>query len=174
MFKQSSKTSPGPAQTFIAARLFGMPKAAAETFIKDITGYSAKPVPGTDHIEPRNRICYRDHELLHSLLHGKSLASLSNTFHEAILKRFDYLPVTEVWMELPDLFDFLTTHVSPAAIEAFVGPSLTDVIDPDFVRDFWEFDGWVPSMATLLSSGHQLGFTSGTSYWIAWRSGVAS
>ena len=165
MFKQSVKTSPGPAQTCVAARLFGTPSAAAETFIKDITGYSAKPVPGTDHIEPWNRIYYRDYELLHSLLHGKSLACLTKTFHNAILKRFDYLPVTEVWMELPGLFNFLTTHVSPATIEAFVGPSLTEVIDLNFVRNFWEFDGWYPAWRkTLLSSGHQLGFTSGISY----------
>jgi hypothetical protein len=53
------------------------------------------------------------------------------------LKGFDQLPVTEVWMELPNQYNFLTTYVSPAEIKAFVGISLTEVIDADFIRNFW-------------------------------------
>ena len=147
IFKQSSKTNPGAAQKFIAARLFGMPKAASETFVNDISGYSAKPLPGTEHIEPRNRICYRDHEILKTLLQGSEISHLTGTFQSALLERFSRLPITEEWMEVSDLFHFFTTHITPAAIEAFVGPSLTEVIDPNFVRDFWRFDSWVPAMA---------------------------
>ncbi len=147
VFKQSTKSNPGPAQKFIAARLFGMPRPASETFVNDVSGYSAKPLAGTEHIQPKNRICYRDHEILKSLLQGSQLAQLTATFSESLLKHFEQLSVTEEWIDIPDLFAFLTTHVTPAAIEAFVGPSLTKVIDPDFVRDFWRFDSWIPALA---------------------------
>jgi hypothetical protein len=146
LLKLSSQSSPGHAQTFIAKRLFGMPESAAKRFRDDDSGYAATPAPGSK-VASKNRICYRDRRLLSNMLQGPELAVLIERFCFAFNMRMATLPVGEEWEELPDLFDFLTTHVTPAAIEALCGPALTNGIDPDFVKDFWYFDSWVPAIA---------------------------
>lgn len=112
-----------------------MPTSAAKMFIENDSGYSATPLPHSN-VEERNRICYRDRKILHSILQGADSASLVARLVASFEAKLHALPIDEYWMEIPDLFEFFTTHVTPATIEAFCGPALTTTIDPDFVRDF--------------------------------------
>jgi hypothetical protein len=138
-------SNPAHAQQFIASRLFGMPAEASASFVRDTSGIAAKPRPGST-IDPKDRICYRDHEIIHSTFRGPRLADLVQTFSRLLQESIRTLPVSREWLELPDLFTFLTAQITPLTVETLCGPSLTKVIDPDFVRDFWIFDSWVPWM----------------------------
>jgi len=146
LFKLTLQSNPGHAKLFIAGRVFGMPISAARTFLEDKSGYSITPLPHSN-VEERNRICYRDRSILHSILQGSESEMLVERFITSFEARLRALPIDEHWIEFPDLFEFFTTHVTPASIEALCGPALATTIDPDFVRDFWKFDHWVPMMA---------------------------
>ncbi|KAF2185800.1 cytochrome P450 [Zopfia rhizophila CBS 207.26] len=146
LFRLSAWSNPAHAQQFIASRLFGMPPVASASFVRDNSGIAAKPKPGTN-VESRNRICHRDHEIIRSMFQGPELSDLIDRFSGLLYEKMHHLPIGSQWVEMPDLFEFLVTQITPLSIELLCGPSLTKVIDPDFVRDFWRFDSWVPTIA---------------------------
>ena len=149
LLKAASDTNPAHAQNFIASQLFGMPASAAKLFEQDDSGYAATPRAGST-VAPHNRICYRDRKLLLDMFQGRELECVISRFRAAFDRRMAELVGSmtqeEGWHEMPDLWEFLTTHVTPAAIEALCGSALVQDVDGDFVRDFWAFDAWVPAI----------------------------
>jgi hypothetical protein len=144
-----SVTNPAHGQNFIVSQLFGMPRAAAQMFEKDDSGYAATPRAGSN-VKECNRVCYKDRKLLMDMLSGPELEGVIARFQAAFDKRMGKLAARieneNDWVQEQDLWEFLTTHVTPAAIEALCGPALVDVVDKDFVQDFWRFDDWVPAI----------------------------
>ncbi|KAF2279511.1 cytochrome P450, partial [Westerdykella ornata] len=146
LFRQSAQTNPAYAQHFVGGHIFGMPQAACASFLRDNTGTSAKPRPGT-YIQPRNRICYRDHEILRSMLQGQQLDDLTVKFSRLLYDRIGALPIGPDWIQMPDLFALIATQITPLIIEMLCGPTLINVVNPDFVCTLWKFDHWVPTLA---------------------------
>lgn len=126
-----------------------MPSAAAESFLRDRSGYSSTPTKGSN-VEPRNRICYRDRQMLTQLLHGPEVSTMIERFTHRLCRKVHSLPIGEEWIEISDLFEFCTTHITLAVIESFCGDELTGVIDPRFAQKLWEFDTHTPILAKNL------------------------
>jgi len=101
LFKLTLQSNPGHAKLFIASRVFGMPISAARTFLEDNSGYSITPLPHSN-VEERNRICYRDRSILHSILQGSESEMLVERFITSFEARLRALPIDEHWIEFPD------------------------------------------------------------------------
>lgn len=149
LFRLSGKSDSTRFQDFVARNLFGMPIPASESFLRDKSGYSSTPAKGSN-MEARNRICYRDRQILMNMLQGSELSVLMERFTLGVTQRIQNLPIGEEWVEMPDLFDFFATHITPSVIECFCGEELTKVFDPCFVQRFWEFDHHTPVLSKHL------------------------
>lgn len=111
-----------------------------------MSGRAAIPRDGT-HIEPRNRVCYLDHDIIQSMLKGNEATEILQKLITNVHNQFELIDVGPAWHEGTDLFEFLTTQMGPIMIDTFFGPFLTRTVDPQFVRTFWEFDSWITAIA---------------------------
>jgi hypothetical protein len=68
------------------------PEASA-TFINDSSGRGAMPRPGCD-IEPRNRVCHLDYDIIQSMLKGKEATKILKKLVDCIYKKLDALAVS--------------------------------------------------------------------------------
>ncbi|PVH99415.1 cytochrome P450 [Periconia macrospinosa] len=179
LFRLSGQSDFARLQVFFTCTLFGMPRPASELFLKDDSGYNSTPRKGSE-VEPRNRICYRDRQLLTALLQGSEVSTMIERFTLRISRKFHDLPIGDEWMQLPDLFEFIQTHVTPATIESFCGQELTTVIDPHFVEKLWEFDRHAPILMKniprwISSSSYRArdNILNSLTRWRAWMEGVS-
>jgi hypothetical protein len=147
-FKTTPSSNPALVQEFIAGDLFGMPTKASATFINDPSGRGATPRSGSN-IEPRNRVCHLDHDIIQSMLKGEEATKIPHKLIDCIYKKLDALALSidSEREEQPDLFEFYTSNISPVVLEVFFGPLLTEKVDTEFVATFWKFDTWFAAIA---------------------------
>ncbi|KAK4136292.1 cytochrome P450 [Trichocladium antarcticum] len=143
MFKNARDLSMKPIIVVAMRDQFGMPPADVAIYERDGSGGSAKPLDGWEHMDPAHRIFHSQHRDLHAMLNGASLEGMTARFMANYTARLRATAaVGDEWTELPDLFALLRTDMFHAACTSMVGERFFE-LNPDFCRDFWEFDGHV-------------------------------
>ena len=122
--------------------LFGTSKNVLDFYESDDSGVNHLPHPKSN-IQPENRIHYFTHKITIELLAGKHLQSLAESFGSILKRRIHNLEVASDWTHMPDLVLLLQSHMFSAAVEGMCGPHLLS-LNPNFARDFWDFDGRMP------------------------------
>ncbi|KAH8728898.1 hypothetical protein GQ44DRAFT_701261 [Phaeosphaeriaceae sp. PMI808] len=92
-FKCTPSSNPALVQKFVAGGLFGQPPKASATFLNDPSGRGAIPRPGCD-IEPRNRVCHLDHDIIQSMLKGEEATEILQKLVDCIYKKLDALALS--------------------------------------------------------------------------------
>lgn len=83
------------------------------------------------------------------MLKGEEATEILEKLVDCIYRKLDALALSidSEWQQRPDLFEFYTSNITPALIEVFYGPLLTEYVDVSFVTTFWRFDKWVAAIA---------------------------
>ena len=85
--------------------------------------------------KPEERIHFLQATVAQKQLSGQSLIKLSNQYMEILKRNIDALYISTKWTELPDLYSFLQSHVTSAAVKSLIGSRLL-CTHPNFVKDF--------------------------------------
>ena len=143
MFKNARDLSMKPIIIVAMRDQFGMPPGDLAIYERDGSGGNAKPLDGWEHMDPAHRIFHNQHRDLHAMLNGASLDGMTARFIANYTARLrTTAAVGDEWTELPDLFAFLRDEMFHAACVSMIGERFFE-LNPDFCRDFWDFDGQV-------------------------------
>ena len=130
---------------FVLRHCFGITRQAADIYYKDTSGPGKHPIPGSK-IEPQNRIYYRTHQMLLQGLLGQGFSPKMDRFEEELETSVSSLPVSEEWVEFPDLMEFYQLILGCIVIKTVFGKALLSC-NPDFIRMLWDFDSVVTGLA---------------------------
>lgn len=128
---------------------FGMASQAAAVYNSDTSGSHEKAIAKSN-VLPHNRVSYRTHENLVQGLLG-ALTPASDRFENTLTESFYSLPISDEWVEFPDLVQFFEDHIGTAIVETTFGSALL-AQNPGFIRDLWAYDKVVMSLAKRLPS----------------------
>jgi hypothetical protein len=146
MFKGSRDLSTAPASILVLENAFGSPAADRYVYERDNTGISKEPLPGSNQLEPHNRLFFEQHKLLHRHLQGNALVDLADRFMKHLETELLTLNVAEhEWTEFSDFYSVIQAVVFKASTAAICGPHLFR-LNPDFTTDFWKYDTMLPGL----------------------------
>lgn len=131
--------------SFCLTYFFGMPKKAVNIYSLDDSGSYHQPHPESN-VKPENRVDYRTNQSLLRFLSGPGLSPFFERFRKNLTKRLYGLEIGDSWIEMPDFLEFFQLEITPVVIEAMCGPILFSQ-NPDFARDFWEYNLWLPALS---------------------------
>jgi hypothetical protein len=141
LWKQRTLSSPMTPYILTLKHLFGMEKKALSTYQADTSGPFPQPYPGSE-VEPKNRVDRITHQFLLKGLTGPGLKPLIERTATSIRQKLERLPVSDEWVEYPDMLELFQEIVGSSIIESLAGPSLLKV-NPTFLVDYWKFDSYV-------------------------------
>ena len=133
---------------FVLVHCFGMSKQAADVYHKDTTGPREKPNIGSK-TEPPNRIYYKTHETLLEGLLRQGLLPMTDRLQVEMRASISTPSISDDWTYFPDLMEFYEVFLGTAVIKTIFGSTLLS-LNPDFVRDLWNIDGAVITLAKRL------------------------
>ncbi|KXX77543.1 Cholesterol 7-alpha-monooxygenase, partial [Madurella mycetomatis] len=147
LFRSSKQLSSKPGTIFILKGLLLSPASALVHYVADNSGMAATPRKGSN-IAPVDRIHFHQASAVQKFLSGKHLIYLAERYLATLDRNLDamfdpLLPADGEWAEFPDLFKFLQTHISRAAIETVMGTKILE-LNPTLVDDFWDFEAKAP------------------------------
>ncbi|KAF8855617.1 cytochrome P450 [Acephala macrosclerotiorum] len=145
LFRSSRNLTTVPAAILVLEGAFGSPASARPTYERDNTGIFKEPLPGSNNLEPHNRIFHNSHKGLHKNLQGNALIDLADRFLKNLEAELSSLSIGYEWTDVPDLYRIIKETVFKASTEAICGPHLFR-LNSDFVADFWEFDTQLPQL----------------------------
>lgn len=122
-----------------------MPKKAVNIYTLDDSGSYHQPHPESK-VKSQNRVDYRTKESLLKFLSGPGLSPFYERFRKSLTKHLGGLEIGDGWIEMPDFLEFFQLEITPCVIEAMCGPVLF-AQNPDFARDFWEYNLWLPALS---------------------------
>lgn len=126
------------------SNMFGTPKSDMKFFEADDSGITHDPFPHTS-TRPQDRVFYLMHKATVDSLSGSHLVSSAQSFQTALAKKIKDLPISDDWVEFPDLFNFLRPIISCATIEAMCGAYFLTQY-PKFTQYFWQFNADIPKL----------------------------
>lgn len=126
------------------SNMFGTPKSDMKFFEADDSGITHDPFPHTS-TRPQDRVFYLMHKATVDSLAGSHLVSSAQSFQTALAKKIEDLPISDDWVEFPDLFNFLRPIISCATIEAMCGSYFVTQY-PKFTKYFWQFNADMPKL----------------------------
>lgn len=144
IFKQTRNLAPKQAALVALEKVFGLPKPALALYNADDSGTAFNAHPQSK-VAPHNRIFYLQHKATVTNLSGSALNDLTRRFLENLRQRILKSSIGSEWVEMPDLYSFLQVELFHASVEAMCGPIIF-CLSPDFTREFWEFDRWMPNL----------------------------
>ena len=144
LWKKSATMTGTPLHLFCLKYLFGMPSKTLDLYEADDSGLNAQPLPGS-HVAPHNRVDYRTHVGLLKFTKGAGLGGFYERWETGFLRRLRSLDIGDEWVEIPDLMTFFSDHFGSALIESICGSLLTH-LNPDFSREFSEYDQAMPGL----------------------------
>ncbi|KAF9785662.1 hypothetical protein IL306_004791 [Fusarium sp. DS 682] len=120
-------------------RSFGMPKRAASLYERDDSGYGPNILPDSK-VKPNERILLAQHDFTARNLSGEGLTSIVSHYQRFLVEAFTELlkDMGDDWVEIPDLSEWMQTHVTKSAILSMYGPHMIR-LNPDLVHDLWTF-----------------------------------
>lgn len=133
---------------------FGVPKEDVRLFEEDRSGYSTKPLPGYENMDPAKRVHHLQQREFLTYFNGHHLSNMTENFTSRlsrILNEDNTVPPLEEdrdggWVEVPDLYDFLRRRLFRAAIESILGEYILTLC-PTLYDDFWAYNS---ALATLV------------------------
>ncbi|KAM4054663.1 cytochrome p450 [Hirsutella rhossiliensis] len=136
------------AYSLVLKQCFGMDQKAVAAYLADSSGSRHKPIPGSSP-RPRERISFMTHENLVSGLLQNGLGPTTERFRTHLTTSLQASVTGQAWTEGPDLARFFEHHHGSALIRAVFGGEILHQ-NPDFVRDLWQYDKGVMSLARRL------------------------
>ncbi|KAI9690876.1 MAG: hypothetical protein M1822_008495 [Bathelium mastoideum] len=140
---KSKAFEPKPAICMSLDKFFRTPARALETYLKDDSGVKRAPHPASN-VAPEDRIHRQNYITIREYMSGKTLKRLAARFQVLLAKLMFQQNIDDDWTQNEDLYEFIQNLVSTATIEVLCGPTLL-TLNPNWVRDFWEFDSSVSS-----------------------------
>jgi hypothetical protein len=131
-----------PAAVLALQRLFKTPTATLNAWLFDDSGTSSRPHPMSN-VQDAHRLYYHTHRSTHAFMTGKSLKAFGDHFQNLLMEYISKQNIGSDWVEIDDLYTFIQTALSTAAVEAMCGPVLL-ALNPNWIQDFWEFDNSLP------------------------------
>ena len=144
IFKETRNLAPKQAALVALEYVFGLPKRAIGFYNDDDSGTAFNAHPQSN-VEPHNRIFYFQHKTTLANLSGSALNDLTRRFLENLRHRIFQSSIGSEWVDMPDLYSFLQVELFEASVEAMCGPIIFR-LNPDFTKEFWEFDRCMPSL----------------------------
>ncbi|KAG4436433.1 hypothetical protein IFR05_008088 [Cadophora sp. M221] len=146
IFSKSRDLSTKPLLLNILDTAFGLPPSDARIFESDNSEMYHKPSSGS-HVAPEMRLFHNSHRLFSQELTGRSLAELSRQFIRIFAMRLAKKSdeIGNDWAEIPDIFGFIRDEAFIATTVALCGDNAL-TLSPDFAKEFWLFDSWVPAL----------------------------
>lgn len=133
-----------PLATHFFVNACGMSSEAAALYLNDTTGVNPTPLTSSDGPDV-HRVHRTIWESDRRALTGPGLAPTLDTFRSALDSRMSKFKA-DTWMEVDDFWTFIQDTAGSAVIEAILGPALQQ-LHPNFMREFFEFDGTMPWLA---------------------------
>lgn len=148
LFKSSKSAANKAMQLRVLGNLFDVPSQDMAILEADNTGTQANPAPGTEDYPHEKRWFYHNYTNAHSLLQGKPLFAMTQTFldkYTARLQAKEGITGDDQWTQIPDLFKFVQSDMLRAAMEAMCGDHVYRVA-PNFDSNYWAFDAAMPTL----------------------------
>lgn len=122
--------------------MFATPKEDMKVYESDDSGITHDPHPQSS-VKPEDRVFHLVHKATADNLAGAGLKISVQRFKNALMQHVEASPITEEWVEMVDLFDFVRPFISRSTIEAMCGPDFFRMF-PEFFDDFWCFNVNMP------------------------------
>ncbi|OTA63679.1 cytochrome P450 [Hypoxylon sp. EC38] len=144
VFRSSKQLTSKPAVLLSLKYLLTSPASAISFYAADNSGIASVPRKGSN-IEHHNRIHFHQAHTVQEFLSGKHLAHLGERYLNTLQRNLSSLFTTRSsdWVEYPDMYQFIQTQATRAAVETIMGSKLLEM-SPTLIEDFWEFDSAVP------------------------------
>ncbi|KAK3315645.1 cytochrome P450 [Apodospora peruviana] len=121
----------------VAHKVKRLPAEDVALVAKDLSGSSRVPLTDVPSEDP-SRIWRKFHEIYENhLIGGKAVSFLTDLFVGSLVKEIDSVPDNE-WMQC-GVDEFMKDKMFRASTIALAGPGVFD-IDPDFTKNFWDYD----------------------------------
>ena len=127
-----------------------MAKRSAKAYLADTSGSQHKPNSRSS-VGERGRVSYHTHENLVKGLLEPGLICRSGRFEEILTQSLFAMDINSEWVEFPDLLDLFQDQVGSAVLKTIFGNCLL-LLNPNFVRDLWQYDLAVMNLARRLPS----------------------
>ncbi|CAH0038134.1 unnamed protein product [Clonostachys solani] len=132
--------------SLVLRQCFGMKQRAVDAYLADTSGTREKPIPGSNP-RPQDRLSHMTHKnLTAGLLQNSSLGPATDRYREHLEQSLDEMGIGHDWAYMPDMTEFLQTHIGSSLIRTLFGERLLSQ-NPDFISDLWEYDEHVMSLA---------------------------
>ncbi|KAK4207438.1 hypothetical protein QBC37DRAFT_298716 [Rhypophila decipiens] len=123
-------------------RLYGFTAGELARFANDKSGRKTKPIPGTEHMPPEQRLGHAFEHVHYDFMsrshHFKpAVEAFSRELHKALESKY---PATGEWSEV-GVVELCRQEVTTCAIAALFGPNVL-ALNPGFVDTFWKFDSY--------------------------------
>lgn len=129
----------------LMGKQWGMTKAELAKFREDKSGRLAKPLPGSENLDPEKRY-WRNHNGLYTdyLTDTKHSGALVAEFSRRFLGRLDQqvVDVDDGWTTV-SLLETVRTHMFECAVETLFGTQVFE-LNPGFTKCYWEYDEVAP------------------------------
>ncbi|KAK0713921.1 cytochrome P450 [Lasiosphaeria miniovina] len=142
LFRQMRDMTSKPLVTAVLRGQLGVPRQDVAIWARDDSGINVKPLPGSEDIDPAQRIFFLSHQGLHDGLAGTAgLTGMLARFVANYTARLRAAPVVagESWVGMPDVFEFFKREMFHGTSPALCGENLLR-LSPGFADDFWAFD----------------------------------
>ncbi|KAH6657631.1 cytochrome P450 [Truncatella angustata] len=147
VFKSPKSAANKAMQLRVLSNLFDVPDEDMAILEADNTGFQIIPAPGTENFPHEKRWFHHNHSNSQSLLQGKPLFTMTQTFLDKYTARLQkkHEIQHDQWTEVPDLFGFVQTDMLRAAMEAMCGDHVYELA-PNFDSNYWAFDAAMPTL----------------------------
>ncbi|KAF4342255.1 Nacht and ankyrin domain protein [Fusarium beomiforme] len=140
LFRDSRGLLPTPSLADALSIFFGLSGKDLEVFNHNrISKYESTVGFHTDHPDTSRRIMEHQKQDFAIYLQGKNLSLVMERFINNVESELSRVPrIGDDWVNIPDLFSFVSGLIFRANLEALYGEKILQVC-PNFCQDFWAF-----------------------------------